>query len=145
MKVIVIPLQPEDRAERLEVSVRSFLTFLILYSRFSYTLSSFFPDYFKTADANINWGEDDTKERILKVYPNPAGDYCIIEYDLSLFFGEAVISITDLYGKTLFTFIPENVHTQKVLPLSDYAVGIYFVNLLMDNNEKESVKLIIVE
>ncbi len=81
----------------------------------------------------------------LKIFPNPAGDYCMIEYDLSLFDGEANITITDLYGMTLFSFILEKEHTQKTVSLAYFSTGIYFVNLLVNGNRKETVKLIVVK
>lgn len=79
----------------------------------------------------------------LKIFPNPAGDYCNIEYDLSLFDGESNIAITDLYGMTLFSFILEKEHTQKTVSLAYFSTGIYFVNLLVNGNRKETVKLIV--
>ena len=81
----------------------------------------------------------------LKIFPNPAGDYCIIEYDLSQFEGKAIIVITDLYGRNLLSFNPENKHTQKTISLADFSAGIYFVNLTENGYRKESVKLIVVK
>ena len=81
----------------------------------------------------------------LKIFPNPAGDYCIIEYDLSRFDGKANIVITDLYGRNLLSFNPENKHTQKTISLADFSAGIYFVNLTENGYRKESVKLIVVK
>jgi hypothetical protein len=70
-----------------------------------------------------------TLTNILQIFPNPASDYCIIEYDLSRFDGKAIIVITDLYGRNIFSFNPENTHTQKTISLADFSAGIYFVNL----------------
>ncbi|MBU1008584.1 MAG: T9SS type A sorting domain-containing protein [Bacteroidetes bacterium] len=81
---------------------------------------------------------------ILQIFPNPAGDYCIIEYDLSRFEGEATISITDLYDRKLLSFNLENTHTRKTISLADLSAGIYFVNLIENGTRKESVKLIVV-
>ncbi len=81
---------------------------------------------------------------ILQIFPNPASDYCIIEYDLSRFEGEATISITDLYDRKLLSFNLANTHAQKTISLADFSAGIYFVNLSENGTRKESVKLIVV-
>jgi hypothetical protein len=86
----------------------------------------YFPDYFKSVSAFDDWADTSNKKTILEVFPNPTGYYCTIKYDLSLFYGDANIAITDLYGRKLFSFEPENIHTQKVISLADYSSGIYF-------------------
>ncbi|MDP3462783.1 MAG: T9SS type A sorting domain-containing protein, partial [Bacteroidales bacterium] len=86
-----------------------------------------------------------TLTNILQIFPNPAGDYCIIEYDLSMFEGETNIAITDLYGRNLLSFNPENTHTQKTISLAGFSAGVYFVNLSINGIRKESVKLIVVK
>jgi hypothetical protein len=85
-----------------------------------------------------------TLTNILQIFPNPASDYCIVEYDLSRSEGEATISITDLYDRKLLSFNLENTHTQKTISLADFSAGIYFVNLIENGTRKESVKLIVV-
>jgi hypothetical protein len=89
--------------------------------------------------------EETTLTDILHVFPNPAGDYCIIEYDLSMFEGESNIAIIDLYGRNLLSFNPENTHTQKTISLAGFSAGIYFVTLSMNGTAKESVKLIVIK
>jgi hypothetical protein len=105
----------------------------------------YFPDYFKAVTADDAGLYPIDKERVLKIFPNPAGDYCIIEYDLSRFDGKANIVITDLYGRNLLSFNPENKHTQKTISLADFSAGIYFVNQTENGYRKESVKLIVVK
>ncbi|MFA5417253.1 MAG: T9SS type A sorting domain-containing protein [Bacteroidales bacterium] len=105
----------------------------------------YFPDYFKAVTADDARLTPPDKERSLKIFPNPAGDYCIIEYNLSQFDGKANIEITDLYGRNIFSFNPENTHTQKTISLAGFSAGIYFVNLSEKGNRKESVKLIVVK
>jgi hypothetical protein len=105
----------------------------------------YFPDYFKAVTADDAGLYPIDKERVLKIFPNPAGDYCIIEYDLSRFDGKANIVITDLYGRNLLSYNPENKHTQKTISLADFSAGIYFVNLTENGYRKESVKLIVVK
>jgi hypothetical protein len=103
----------------------------------------YFPDYYKSSDATAENMNDYKEESILKVFPNPAGNYCIVEYDLSLFDGEATIDIIDAYGRRINSFKPQNTHTQNVISLTGYSPGIYFVKLTLNNSEKESVKLIV--
>ena len=103
----------------------------------------YFPDYYKSSNATAENMNDYKEESILKVFPNPAGNYCIVEYDLSLFDGEATIDIIDAYGRRINSFKPQNIHTQNVISLTGYSSGIYFVKLTLNNSEKESVKLIV--
>jgi hypothetical protein len=103
----------------------------------------YFPDYFKVVSADDAELNPPDKEKLLHVFPNPAGDYCMIEYDLSLFDGEANITITDLYERKLLSFNPENTHTQKTISLAGFSAGIYFVNLTLNGKREESVKLFV--
>ena len=105
----------------------------------------YFPEYFKAVTADDARMNPPDKEKFLKIFPNPAGDYCIIEYDLSTFEGESNIAIIDLYGRNLLSFNPENTHTQKTISLAGFSAGIYFVTLVENGNRKESVKLIVVK
>lgn len=103
----------------------------------------YFPDYLKSAVTFGKTVEPYKEEKILKVFPNPTGNYCIIEYDLSLFEGDANVSVMDLYGKTMFSIKLENSNTQKVIALKDYPAGIYYVTLEMNNAKTETLKLIV--
>jgi hypothetical protein len=105
----------------------------------------YFPDYFKAITADDAGLTPSDKERLLKIFPNPAGDYCIIEYDLSQCYGEENIAITDLYGRNLLSFNPENKHAQKIISLAGFSAGVYFVSLAENGIRKESVKLIVVK
>jgi len=105
----------------------------------------YFPDYFKAITADDAGLTPSDKERLLKIFPNPAGDYCIIEYDLSQCDGKSNIAIIDLYGRNLLLFNPENIHTQKSISLNDFSAGVYFVSLAENGIRKESVKLIVVK
>lgn len=121
------------------------MNILINRSDVIYNEPVYFPDYFKAVTADDAGLYPIDKERVLKIFPNPAGDYCIVEYDLSRFDGKANIVITDFYGRNIFSFNPENKHTQKIISLSGFSAGIYLVNLAENGNRKESVKLIVVK
>jgi len=119
------------------------MNILINRGEIIYNEPVYFPDYFKAVAADDAGLNSPDKERLLHIFPNPAGDYCMIEYDLSLFDGESNITITDLYDRKLLSFNPENTHTQKTISLAGFSAGIYFVNLTVNGKREESVKLIV--
>ncbi len=103
----------------------------------------YFPDYFKSLNVNVNDFNPQSKEYLIKVFPNPAGDYCIIDYDLTLNEGSAIIDIYDSYGHKLSSYGLENIHSQRIISLSDFTSGVYFITLSINSSQKESHKLII--
>jgi hypothetical protein len=69
-----------------------------------------------------------------KVYPNPAGDYLIVEAS-----GDKIISLTDLTGRTLVSL---NTGEEKVrLDLGSFSKGIYFVKVC-DHTSFETIRIV---
>ena len=119
---------------------------LVDYDTLTYNEPIAYPDVFKSAPAansvyNIfNSGKPD----FIKVMPNPAKDYIIIEYELEMR-GEAQIRISDINGKPIHTVYTNEVHSQKIVNTSNWAQGIYIASLFTNNKLLQSVKFTIVK
>lgn len=79
----------------------------------------------------------------LKVYPNPAKSYIVIEYYLEYPETKTLITITDAFGKKLFTLNIHDTRNQFILDTRKYAPGIYFVRLLSEKAALRNQKFII--
>lgn len=113
------------------------------------------------SDMSINgwgWAIDDLKiqqfytknieeiiiERNKIVYPNPFNNKIILNF--SSFFGiqEVKVTITDLYGKTVFmnSFSASSYVQQEMIMLDHLSSGIYFLNITGEDKKIESIKII---
>lgn len=72
---------------------------------------------------------------LIKVYPNPANDYVYIELPKELT-QNASVTISDVQGKVLATQPLENTAASK-LDISQYASGIYIINLQLNGASKQ--------
>jgi len=80
-------------------------------------------------------------EPSFRLYPNPANGQVTIE--TSKLSESAVISISDITGKTIKTYHPGNTGSMKIpVDISDLDKGIYIV-IVTDNNQNYSQKLIV--
>ena len=84
------------------------------------------------------WDKDE-----LKVYPNPAGQYVVIEYTLQSANPQATIRFLDNGGKTVKSFLRSKNHEYMVIPVDDLISGMYLVVLISDGKIFGNVKLII--
>ena len=81
-------------------------------------------------DAGIISSIEDEKllvERSIFVYPNPAGDYALVE--LSTIYGEAKLKIYDNIGQLIQSISVDKGEQLISLDLSEYAEGLYFLNI----------------
>jgi hypothetical protein len=83
------------------------------------------------------------KNSMLKVFPNPSGNYFIVEYDLEKPTTPAMIKLSDLNGKTLNSWQLNDNRNQFIVSTEEYGSGIYNLKLFVGNSLKEAVKLII--
>jgi len=73
----------------------------------------------------------------LNVYPNPINDFLTIDIadkDVNLF-----AEIVNLLGQKIKTF--QNINNTQNLDLSDLSSGIYLLNLINQNQEKQTIKI----
>lgn len=104
-----------------------------------------------TEKASKKWKLDDPshsnyKDYSLRVYPNPASNYFIVEYrtETELNPGTTlVVTLTDMKGHELLSFIPKRKFDQVVVPTDNFSSGSFVVSLKINGKQKEQVKLII--
>jgi len=114
---------------------------LVAIDTLTYQEPYIFPDLLKSSEAYDDYLEIiNTKQpACLKVHPNPAREYVIIEY-MQEMEGAAYVYITDLNGKPVTGIQISNTHDQKVLDTRNWKAGIYIATLKINGKMIESVK-----
>jgi hypothetical protein len=106
------------------------------------------PDMLKLASATGSFtslnGDYENEPRLLKVMPNPAKDYIIVEYELEAA-GSAVIEITDLTGKPVHSLQVANPKDQLTIDTRNWKTGTFIASLKINGRIKETVKFTITE
>ncbi|MCF8236076.1 MAG: T9SS type A sorting domain-containing protein [Bacteroidales bacterium] len=103
----------------------------------------YLPDLLKSAPVYPENPYKREKDYILNIFPNPAGDYLIIEYDLSEYIGNLYIKMADIQGKQSKSIKLSNSHTQKVVSTDLLPNGTYLIQLYHDNDVLETTKIVI--
>ncbi len=83
-----------------------------------------------------------TEDRF-KLYPNPAGNYLIIEYILQSEIPQGVVNLLDNRGTVVKSFSLTKCHDYIVVETSDLPSGIYYCNFVVDAESVQTEKLII--
>jgi len=101
------------------------------------------PDAYKSAE--IQQEHEVLKQTLaehhyLKVFPNPAGDYLIIEHNLEKENESAYIEISNVKGKTTRQVQLTGKHNQLTVDIKMLEPGVYISTLFNDKKEIESVK-----
>jgi hypothetical protein len=104
-----------------------------------------------TLKASKKWQLNDPshsnyKEYWLKVYPNPADHYFIVEYRTIKSEEQSMnlsITLDDLNGHEIMKYLPYRNFDQFVITTENLAEGMYFIELKKDNKSINQVKLII--
>jgi photosystem II stability/assembly factor-like uncharacterized protein len=81
------------------------------------------------------------KPETLKVFPNPAGDYVIVEYDTEGYSGNISISVIDITGRKVFINNYSIKCDQIVVKTREWASGIYQINVLINGKVIKSEKV----
>jgi hypothetical protein len=100
---------------------------------------------FKSSEANGDRSDKNTgKPEVLKVFPNPAGDYFIAEYNTDGYIGDVSLFVTDVTGKTLYTSQFSRNRDQVVINTEDWSSGVYQISLMVNGkiiiSEKVTIK-----
>jgi len=69
-----------------------------------------------------------------KIYPNPAGDYFYVEYQLEGEDAQLLLVITDVLGKTVFTKELKHLQDVVIVRTDGFIEGQYHVSLLYDKS-----------
>jgi hypothetical protein len=81
------------------------------------------------------------REVPLNVYPNPAKDYIIVDYDTQGKTGTVVISVNDMKGNIMDKEVFGLNRDQRVISTKDWKRGIYIVTLIVNGSTVKSVKV----
>jgi hypothetical protein len=87
-------------------------------------------------------------EYLLKVYPNPAKNYFIIEYRLLMGDNDtkkASIAFVDINGKEKITLQLDRYYNQVVVPVTEFPSASYFVEFKVDGVIRRTVKVSVVK
>ncbi len=89
--------------------------------------------------------EQNTNATHIKVFPNPAVNYFIIEYNLEEIIGKAMIRFCDKNGKTINSYLLNDKQNQKIFDIGQLSSGMYFIQLFFNDDLIESHKLEIIK
>ena len=116
---------------------------LIHDSIITYHEPVYLPDLLKSAPVYPENPYKEDHTNIMNIFPNPAGKYFIIEYDLSDYTEDLYITIRDIHSKQLKAVKLSNSHTQKVISTANYPNGTYLIQLYHKKDILETTKIII--
>ncbi len=118
---------------------------LIQDSIVTYNEPIYLPDLYKSSPTpEFTYPETDKKSQI-DIFPNPAGNYFIIEFEISEFNNNSKIVISDLNGKLLKSFLLKEDINQQVIPTGGFVSGTYLVQLYQNNQLIEVEKIVIIK
>ncbi|MFU8844588.1 MAG: T9SS type A sorting domain-containing protein, partial [Bacteroidales bacterium] len=75
---------------------------------------------------------DPGKSEALTIFPNPAGNYFIINYNAEDYTGEISIKVSNMNGKLLVTKQYTLRRNQEVINVADWKAGIYNISLMIN-------------
>ncbi|MDZ7743297.1 MAG: T9SS type A sorting domain-containing protein [Bacteroidota bacterium] len=102
-----------------------------------------FPSGLKTGRVRYKPNDSNYKEDKLKLYPNPAGGYVVVEYTLANEHGDSRLAFVDSKGMQVKTINLENKHDYLVVSIKDLPNGFYICTLLTKGNGVKTIKLTI--
>jgi hypothetical protein len=119
---------------------------LIALGEVQYEEPVIMPDYLKSARASGSQpGVDKTrKPQMLKVKPNPAKDFIIVEYELETG-GNILIEVTDVSGKPVHSMQAINARDEVTVDTRHWKPGAHIVTLKLNGKPVESVKFTITQ
>jgi len=77
----------------------------------------------------------------LKVFPNPARTFFIIEYDLRDFDQGGTIMISDQSGKLITSISINDLQNQMIVSTATFSSGIYLIRLFVNDQLKAVEKV----
>lgn len=104
-----------------------------IFLKISFDPETIFPD---TTKINIY------ELQSLKLYPNPANDFLLIDYDV-VFLKEAKINIYNSIGAVVYTKKLEEKSDKLRVSVSEFENGLYFCSLQIDGKSLNTKKVLI--
>lgn len=101
------------------------------------------PNETKSAIAEIPKQKKSSNEAFLRVYPNPANDYIVIEYHTGKP-GSSIIAISDIMGRPVKQLALQKQTDQLVYITKNLVSGLYRCSLINDGRIKSTVKFSVI-
>jgi hypothetical protein len=79
----------------------------------------------------------------IQVFPNPADDYIVVDFNTDGNNGIVLLSIIDLNGKPVFAEVQNEIRNQRVIKTRDWKAGVYLVTISVNGSTIKSRKLTI--
>ena len=119
--------------------------FLVHNDSLIYNEPIIYPDIYKITgaiEANNSCSDTD-KVQFLKVMPNPARDYIIIEYRQEME-SEAIISIVDLNGNNKTKLKINRIMGQEIVNTESWTPGVYIATIMARGKKLQSLKFSVI-
>jgi len=91
-----------------------------------------------------HWTHSRPISSVLKVFPNPAKDFVIVEYKAGDILDQSMIIINDAKGSYIHSYKLTKIENQLIIPLEDLQSGLYIIQLHVNGNLKESRRVSII-
>jgi len=111
--------------------------------KINFTEQYILPDLTKSVEVDIPVKKNKPTNDYLKVFPNPAREYIVIEYRAAKL-SDSYILITDAMGKPVDKLVIKR-EADQITYITKYLVsGIYNCSLSIDGNNKSSIRFTVV-
>jgi hypothetical protein len=80
-----------------------------------------------------------------KIYPNPAGSYLVVEYNLEKYAGNALFEIFSIDGKIQQRIQLLKGSNHKIISTKGFESGVYFYNFTIDYAIQQTGKIVIID
>lgn len=87
----------------------------------------------------------DIKGSSLRIYPQPANDYFIVDYFFETGFEQGELEITNLMGQKIASYPVKTPYGQKLIEVNEYLPGVYLVRLISNNSVITFKKIMIMK
>ena len=116
---------------------------LINAGQLDYTETCHLPVLDQTQSYIINDPETEAEQKkcYLKVFPNPAWDYVIIEFNTEAFDSQGIIMISDIAGRIIQSRVVPSGHNQVIIEVGNLSKGVYNLTLFINGNVVDTEKV----
>jgi len=130
-----------------KLSTAYYRNILINRGLINYQEPYLFPYEIKSSKIRRNRAEtvNYSSESCLRIYPNPAKNFLILEYAYPDKIETASIRIMDIFGKVTNSFSMNPKSGKKIINLDNLSPGIYLLESLTSDIKKETVKFTIIK
>jgi hypothetical protein len=100
-------------------------------------------DQLKSGPDDRRFSYCSTEKNYIKLYPNPAKNYIVVEYGIKERSSEGSLNFYDSSGKLKYKIVLNAQKNSFIINTKDWIEGIYLYNFTSDDQYKETGKLII--